>query len=123
MQPAMSTLHYSAMTSVIVRVADSVTESSSGTFIMETPQQTSGTGPLPAGQRPEDKQLFVLGRVPHSSSHHSGLTSVTGQLCSRRTVPRMYAHCIFCSDEAGQAFLLSVFDQLVFFTQFHVVKR
>lgn len=45
----MSTLHYSAMTSVIVRVADSVTESSSGKFIMETPQ-TSGTGPLPAGQ-------------------------------------------------------------------------
>lgn len=47
-QAAMSTLRYSAMTSVIVQVADSVTESSSGKFIMETPQ-TSGTGPLPAG--------------------------------------------------------------------------
>lgn len=45
----MSTLHYSAVTSVIVQVADSVTESSSGKFIMDTPQ-TSGTGPLLVGQ-------------------------------------------------------------------------
>lgn len=41
-------LHYAALTSVIVQVADSVTESSSGKFITETPQ-TNGTGPLPAG--------------------------------------------------------------------------
>lgn len=41
-------LHHAALTSVIVRVADSVTESSSGKFITETPQ-TSGTGLLPAG--------------------------------------------------------------------------
>lgn len=40
----------STVTSVIVQVADSVTESSSGKFITETPQ-TSGTGPLPAGRR------------------------------------------------------------------------
>ena len=69
----MSTLRYSAMTSVIVRVADSVTESSSGKFIMETPQ-TSGTGLLPppsslqaSGRQTSDKQLFVPGHVLPSS--------------------------------------------------------
>lgn len=55
----MSTLHYSAMTSVIVQVADSVTESSSGKFIMETPQ-TSGTGPLPTGQWQTDLRQVTL---------------------------------------------------------------
>jgi len=44
----MSTLYYSSVTSVIVQVADSVTESSSGNLSWGPPQ-TSGTGPLPAG--------------------------------------------------------------------------
>lgn len=47
-QATTSMLHYWALTPVIVQVADSVTESSSGKFITETPQ-TSGKGPLPAG--------------------------------------------------------------------------
>lgn len=54
-----STLSYSVMTSVIVQVADSVTESSSGKFIMETPQ-TSGTGPLPTGQWQTDLRQATL---------------------------------------------------------------
>lgn len=82
-RPTMSTLHYSAVTSVIVQVADSVTESSSGKFIMETPQ-TSGTGPLPVGQWQTDLGQVTL--CPHpcspllSTPLLTVLTSVTGQL-------------------------------------------
>lgn len=116
-QAAMSTLHYSAVTSVIVQVADSVTESSSGKFIMETPQ-TSGTGPLPAGQWQTDLGQATLCPRPCSPLLSTPLLTTPGSLLllGRFVSDRLslYTHCTFHSDEADWAFLLSVFDQLVF---------
>lgn len=91
------------MTSVIVRVADSVTESSSGKFIMETPQ-TNGTGPpLPAGQWQTDLGQAALCPGPCSPLLSSPLLTtpcslvLLGGFVSGRL--SLYAHCIFRSDE------------------------
>ena len=103
----MSTLRYSAMTSVIVRVADSVTESSSGKFIMETPQ-TSGTGllpppPFPAGQWQTDLGQAALCPGPCSPLLSTPLLTtpcslvLLGGFVSGR--PSLCAHCSFRSDE------------------------
>lgn len=109
---------YSAMTSVIVQVADSVTESSSGIFIMETPQ-TSGTGPLPAAQWRTDlgqaalcpRPCFPLLSTPLLTTLCSLLflcSSVSGR-------PSLCPHCVPYSDEAARA-------DVSLISSLHVVK-
>lgn len=80
-----------------------------------------GPSPQADGRQTQDKQLFVLGRVLHSSSHHSALTSAN---CAALLAADHPCTLIVFSIQMRQigAFLLSVFDQLVFLTQSHVVK-
>lgn len=72
------------------------------------------------GRQTSDKQLFVLGHVLHSSSHHSVLTSVTGQLCSQPTVPVRSLYFPFRWGRLGVS--AECLWSACLLTQFHVVK-
>lgn len=108
-QAPMSTLHYSTVTSVIVQVADSVTESSSGNLSWGPLKQVAPSPSRQAGQT--DLRQAALCPLSCSPLLSTPLLTTPCSLLLLGSSVRLHPYCIFHSD---WLFVLSAFDQVVF---------